>query len=110
MGWTYEQKKAWNEANPEKIREYNRRYRMKHAKKLKIRHHNYYLKNKEHIRDLSHNYTILHPEYYAKRISYINKRADACAYFMEYYDHNIILAELDIQCKYRTMIEKKVFE
>lgn len=110
MGWTYEQKKAWNEANPEKIREYNKRYRMKHIKEIKIRKHEYYVKNKEYLSKQNRIYRISHPEYGLQFNFYILNRAEASAYFMEYYDHNIILAELDIQCKYRTMIERKVFE
>lgn len=110
MGWTYEQKKAWNKANPEKIREYNRRYNKKHSRKVKKKHHEYYLKHKEEMLEKNRSYRYSHRYCYEKFCSYMNARADACAYFMEYYDHNIILAELDIQCKYRTMIEKKVFE
>ena len=73
-------------------------------------HRKYFLEHKEEILEKNRRYRCMHREYYHKYDSYMNKRADAQAYFMEYYDHNIILAELDIQCQYRTMIERKVFE
>lgn len=110
MAWDYERKKIWNAANPEKVREYARRYNKKHAKKVKKMHHNYYLKHREELLEKNRKYRCVHREYYHKYDSYRNNCADSQAYFMEYYDHNIILAELDIQCRYRTMIERKVFE
>lgn len=110
MSWDAESKRAWCKANPEKVREYARRYNTKHRKKVRKMHRKYYLKNKEEILEKNRKYRSMHREYYEQYNSYMNARVDANAYFMEYYDHNIILAELDIQCKYRTMIEKKVFE
>lgn len=108
--WTYEQKKIWNAKNPDKVREYRKRYEAKHAKEIKRKRREYYCKNKEDILEKNRIYRLSHPEYYDKHYSYICNRTDYSAYYMEFYDHNIILAELDIQCKYRTMIERKVFE
>lgn len=110
MSWDAESKRAWCKANPEKVREYARRYNKKHAKKVKKKRREYYLKHKEELLEKNRRYRCMHRDYYDKYNSYMNARAESQAYFMEYYDHNIILAELDIQCQYRTMIERKVFE
>ena len=66
--------------------------------------------NKEYLAKRSRIYRRSHPEFNEKFISYIDNKLERSFYFMEYYGDNVILAELDIQCIYRTKLERGVIE
>ena len=108
--WDKEKKKEWRRKNPEKCREYERRYREKHAAKIRKQCKKYYQKNKEAVLESNKRYRTKHPEYYHKFRKMMDKTIHNRAIAFEDYDLNIELAQLDIQCEIRTKIERKVFE
>ncbi len=57
-----EARKAWKEANPEKMKEYSRRYREAHREEINARNRDHRAKNKERYKEKYQAYRIAHKE------------------------------------------------